>query len=119
MKCILDILIATPNRLVFLLQQDPPAVELNKYYLYWTCKSVPFILTFIFLLNSVEWLIIDESDKLFETGIRGFRDQLAIIYQACGPNAKRAMFSATYTVEVAKWSKKNLDGLVAVTVGNR
>lgn len=25
-----DILIATPNRLVFLLQQEPPAVELNK-----------------------------------------------------------------------------------------
>jgi len=56
---------------------------------------------------------------LFETGVRGFRDQLATIYKACGPNAKRAMFSATYTVEVAKWSKKNLDGLVAVTVGNR
>lgn len=42
-----------------------------------------------------------------------------MIYKACGPNTKRAMFSATYTVEVAKWSKKNLDGLVAVTVGNR
>lgn len=27
---ILDILIATPNRLVYLLQQEPPAVELNK-----------------------------------------------------------------------------------------
>lgn len=26
----IDILIATPNRLVFLLQQDQPAVELNK-----------------------------------------------------------------------------------------
>lgn len=92
-----DILIATPNRLVFLLQQEPPAVE----------------------LDNIEWLIIDESDKLFETGVRGFRDQLATIYKACGLNAKRAMFSATYTVEVAKWSKKNLDGLVAVTVGNR
>ncbi|XP_025418764.1 probable ATP-dependent RNA helicase DDX52 [Sipha flava] len=92
-----DILIATPNRLVFLLQQDPPAVD----------------------LNNVEWLIIDESDKLFETGVRGFRDQLATIYKACGPNALRAMFSATYTVEVAKWSKKNLDGLIAITVGNR
>lgn len=72
-----------------------------------------------FFLDSIEWLIIDESDKLFETGIRGFRDQLATIYKACGPDTKRAMFSATYTVEVAKWSKKNLDGLIAVTVGNR
>ncbi|XP_050432332.1 probable ATP-dependent RNA helicase DDX52 [Adelges cooleyi] len=92
-----DILIATPNRLVFLLQQDPPSVE----------------------LNNVEWLVIDESDKLFETGVRGFRDQLATIYKACGPSTKRAMFSATYTVEVAKWSKKNLDGLISVSVGNR
>jgi len=92
-----DILIATPNRLVFLLQQDTPAVE----------------------LTNIEWLVIDESDKLFETGVRGFREQLATIYKACGPNAKRAMFSATYTVEVAKWSKQNLDGLISVTVGNR
>lgn len=69
--------------------------------------------------NSIEWLVIDESDKLFETGVRGFREQLATIYKACGPNAKRAMFSATYTVEVAKWSKQNLDGLISVTVGNR
>ncbi|XP_050539568.1 probable ATP-dependent RNA helicase DDX52 [Daktulosphaira vitifoliae] len=92
-----DILIATPNRLVFLLQQEPPAVE----------------------LQNVEWLIIDESDKLFETGVRGFRDQLATIYKACGPETKRCMFSATYTVEVAKWSKKNLDGLISVSVGNR
>lgn len=30
MKYVLDILIATPNRLVYLLDQDPPAVELNK-----------------------------------------------------------------------------------------
>jgi len=76
-------------------------------------------LILIVFLNSIEWLVIDESDKLFETGVRGFRDQLATIYKACGPNTKRAMFSATYTVEVAKWSKKNLDGLIAVTVGNR
>ncbi len=25
---------------------------------------------------SVEWLIVDESDKLFEEGKRGFRDQV-------------------------------------------
>lgn len=69
---------------------------------------------------SVEWLIVDESDKLFETGIRGFRDQLAVIYQACdSSNIKRAMFSATYTTEVAKWSRKNLKDLVLVTIGHR
>lgn len=37
-----DILVTTPNRLVYLLQQDPPVLS----------------------LNNVEWLIVDESDKL-------------------------------------------------------
>ena len=36
-------------------------------------------------------LIIDESDKLFEAGLKGFREQLAVIYQACS-KAKKAMF---------------------------
>lgn len=64
--------------------------------------------------------MVDESDKLFETGIRGFRDQLAVIYQACdSKNVKRAMFSATHTVEVAKWCRKNLKNLTLVTIGHR
>lgn len=29
------------------------------------------------------------------------------------------MFSATYTTEVAKWSKKNLKHLAVVTIGHR
>ncbi|KAI4466494.1 rna helicase [Holotrichia oblita] len=41
-----DILVTTPNRLCFLLNQDPPAIS----------------------LKCVEWLIIDEADKLFEEG---------------------------------------------------
>ena len=36
-----------------MLQQDPPAVQ----------------------LDNVEWLIFDEADKLFEEGTEGFRDQ--------------------------------------------
>ena len=50
----LDILVTTPNRLVHMLQQDPPAVQ----------------------LDNVEWLILDEADKLFEEGKDGFRDQV-------------------------------------------
>ena len=30
-----------------------------------------------FLFSSLEWLIVDESDKLFEEGMRGFRDQVS------------------------------------------
>lgn len=29
-----------------------------------------------FLIFSVEWLVIDECDKLFEAGAQGFRDQV-------------------------------------------
>lgn len=93
-----DILITTPNRLVFLLKQEPAVLS----------------------LKSVQWLIVDESDKLFEAGPRGFRDQLAEIYQACESNTlKRGMFSATHGAHVAKWCKKNLKGLIAATVGHR
>ena len=41
-------------RLVFMLQQNPPEIS----------------------LKNVDFLIIDESDKLFEAGVRGFRDQV-------------------------------------------
>lgn len=69
---------------------------------------------------SIEWLIVDEADKLFETGVRSFREQLTQIVQAC-TNEKRkiAMFSATYTPAVAKWCVHNMRGLIRVTVGQR
>ncbi|XP_012272894.1 probable ATP-dependent RNA helicase DDX52 [Orussus abietinus] len=93
-----DILITTPNRLVFLLNQDPPAIS----------------------LSSVEWLIVDEADKLFEEGTRGFRDQLDEISRACtNSNLRRAMFSATNTPAVTKWCRHNLKGLITVTIGQR
>ena len=64
-----DILITTPNRLVYMLKNTDISID----------------------LEDVEWLIIDESDKLFEAGTKGFREQLAVIYQACS-KAKKAMF---------------------------
>ncbi|XP_066581427.1 probable ATP-dependent RNA helicase DDX52 [Prorops nasuta] len=93
-----DILITTPKRLVFLLKQDPPAIS----------------------LKNVEWLIVDEADKLFEEGKHGFRDQLEEILKACTHNnLRRAMFSATNTPKVTKWCRHNLKGLITVTVGHR
>ncbi|XP_037124780.1 probable ATP-dependent RNA helicase DDX52 [Syngnathus acus] len=93
-----DVLISTPNRLVFLLKQEPPGID----------------------LSSVEWLVVDESDKLFEDGKTGFREQLAAIFLACS-NAKvrRAFFSATCTQEVEQWCRLNLDNLVSVNIGHR
>ncbi|KAL1488193.1 hypothetical protein ABEB36_015150 [Hypothenemus hampei] len=93
-----DILITTPNRLCYLLKQDPPAIQ----------------------LSNIQWLIIDEADKLFEEGSRSFREQLQQILQACDNKEKKiAMFSATHTPVVAKWCVRNMPGLIRVTVGHR
>ncbi|XP_040908099.1 probable ATP-dependent RNA helicase DDX52 [Toxotes jaculatrix] len=93
-----DILVSTPNRLIFLLNQDPPAID----------------------LSSVEWLVVDESDKLFEDGKTGFREQLATVFMACsGPKVRRAFFSATCTQDVEQWCRLNLDNLVSVNIGHR
>ncbi|MEE6469434.1 hypothetical protein FKM82_008621 [Ascaphus truei] len=93
-----DILVTTPNRLIYLLKQDPPGID----------------------LSSVEWLVVDESDKLFEDGKMGFRDQLASIFVACTSHlVKRAMFSATFAHDVEQWCKLHLDSAVSVSVGAR
>jgi len=91
-----DILICTPNRLVHLLKEEPSGIS----------------------LHNVEWLILDEGDKLFEQGEGGFREQVALIYQACdNPSIKRALFSATLANNVEEWCKLHLDNVVRVTVG--
>uniref|UniRef100_A0A673M9V7 ATP-dependent RNA helicase n=1 Tax=Sinocyclocheilus rhinocerous TaxID=307959 RepID=A0A673M9V7_9TELE len=88
-----DILVTTPNRLIYLLNQDPPAIN----------------------LSSVEWLVVDESDKLFEDGKTGFREQLATIFLACSsPKIRRVLFSATFATDVEQWCKLNLDNLVCL-----
>ncbi|XP_020627483.1 probable ATP-dependent RNA helicase DDX52 isoform X2 [Orbicella faveolata] len=93
-----DILVTTPNRLVHLLSQDPPGIQ----------------------LHNVEWLILDEADKLFEEGKDGFREQVATIYQACDkPDVKRALFSATLSNGIDDWARIHLDNVVKVTVGIR
>ncbi|TRY63096.1 hypothetical protein TCAL_02027, partial [Tigriopus californicus] len=91
-----DLIVSTPNRLVHLIQDEA------------------------IVLDQLEWLIVDESDKLFESGVKGFRDQLATIYRACEQAAiKRAMFSATLAVDVEKWCQLNLDNVLTITIGAR
>ncbi|XP_033118852.1 probable ATP-dependent RNA helicase DDX52 [Anneissia japonica] len=97
-KLICDILVCTPNRLVFMLKEETQSLK----------------------LKNVEWLIIDESDKLFEEGKSGFREQLAVIYKACDScHVRRSLFSATFAYDVEQWCKMNLDNVVAVTVGQK
>ena len=64
--------------------------------------------------------MVDESDKLFEAGHQGFRDQLGAIYQACDSHQiRRAFFSATFAHEVEEWCRLNLDNVVMLTVGQK
>ncbi|XP_077983272.1 putative ATP-dependent RNA helicase DDX52 [Glandiceps talaboti] len=94
----IDILVTTPNKLVYMLKQDPPAIK----------------------LNNVHWLVVDESDKLFEEGKQGFREQLATIYQACDSSqVRRALFSATFAYDVEQWCRLNLDNVASVNIGQR
>lgn len=83
-------------------------------------KKMVIIALHSFMSSSVEWLVVDESDRLFEGGARGFRDQLAAVYRACtGPNIRRALFSATFSHDVQHWCKLNLNNVAMVTVGIR
>ncbi|CAH2048905.1 unnamed protein product, partial [Iphiclides podalirius] len=96
-----DIVISTPNRLCYLLNQDNVNISLDK----------------------VRWLVVDEADKMFEGSAdqeADFRQQLDQVMTACGgANRRVAMFSATHTPAVAKWCRRNLRGLIAITVGHR
>ncbi|XP_040575525.1 probable ATP-dependent RNA helicase DDX52 [Lepeophtheirus salmonis] len=91
-----NVLISTPNTLVYLIK-DGSSLD----------------------LKSLEWLIVDESDKLFEDkGKASFREQLAVVYKAC-MSSKKAFFSATLATDVENWCKTNLDNAVSVTIGIR
>ncbi|KAF9423811.1 hypothetical protein HW555_000869 [Spodoptera exigua] len=96
-----DIIVSTPNRLCYLLNQDNVNISLEK----------------------IRWLIIDEADKLFEGSedqSSDFRQQMEQILAACGSKQRRvAMFSATHTPRLAQWSRRHLRGLINITVGHR
>lgn len=91
-----DILVSTPNKLSALLQTDPPSLSLNK----------------------LEWLIIDECDRLFELG---FKDDLTVIYKHCleSDRCRRAMFSATLDTNLIKWAQVQMNDVVTVIVGGK
>ena len=79
-----------------------------------------FVNTVCVCVLSVEWLVVDESDKLFEDGRSGFREQLAAVFQACSsPRVRRALYSATCAPDVEQWCRLNLDNLVSVNIGHR
>lgn len=91
-----DILVSTPNRLSALLKTQPPSLSLSK----------------------LEWLIIDECDRLFELG---FKDDLKVIYKHCleSDKCRRAMFSATLETNLIKWAEVQMNDVAIVIVGGK
>jgi superfamily II DNA/RNA helicase len=64
-----------------MLQQDPPAIQ----------------------LDSVEWLILDETDKLFEEGKDGFRDQVSRkIIKPCKQECSQPQTSGSPIVQLTE-----------------
>lgn len=91
-----DILVTTPNRLSSLLKTNPPSIVLDK----------------------LEWLILDEYDRLFEMG---FKEDLEIIYKHAVQSDKlcRAMFSATMDNQLLKWALVQMNNVAIVEVGGK
>lgn len=93
-----DILITTPNKLIFLLKNKKISAS----------------------LKGIEWMVIDEADRLFEDGEKGFREQLATIYKACdNPKIKHALFSATLTNDVQEWFRNYSHNIIEVSIGRK
>ncbi|KNC83226.1 hypothetical protein SARC_04507 [Sphaeroforma arctica JP610] len=86
-----DLLVSTPMRLVGMIQNS-------------TIR-----------LNSVEWLVMDEADKLWEMG---FLEQVDEIIAACGSSKlKLALFSATLPAKVEEMARTILRNPVKLRIG--
>ncbi|XP_022120879.2 probable ATP-dependent RNA helicase DDX52 isoform X2 [Pieris rapae] len=95
-----DLVISTPNRLCYMLNREDVNISLQK----------------------VQWLIIDEADKMFEGSeeeVDTFRQQLGVVLASLDVRRRIALFSATHTPALAKWARKHLRGLIVLTVGHR
>ncbi|XP_058831784.1 DEAD box protein 52 homolog [Topomyia yanbarensis] len=91
-----DILVTTPNRICFLANRDPPLID----------------------LSNIQYVVVDEADKLFEESKNGFREQLDTIMNACtNPCKVVAFFSATSTREVSEWAGANMPNRVRFSIG--
>ncbi|KAH7641193.1 atp-dependent rna helicase ddx52-like protein [Dermatophagoides farinae] len=92
-----DILITTPKRLEYLLRKTTDSIN----------------------VDNLEWLIIDEYDRLLQTT---FMQQLSSIFNICferSSTLKLALFSATFNGHLHEWCKLNLNNIVTVIIGER
>lgn len=69
------------------------------------------------LLSRVEFLILDESDKLFELG---FVQQIDSVVKACSkPSIIRALFSATLPDFVEELARTIMHDAVRIIIGRK
>eukprot|EP00043_Microstomoeca_roanoka_P003299 m.43131 g.43131 ORF g.43131 m.43131 type:complete len:582 (-) comp12003_c0_seq1:31-1776(-) len=85
-----DILVSTPMRLVHYLKHE------------------------VITLSSVEWIVVDEADTLFENG---YEKQLDQIISACTNRKHVSLFSATMPERVVHLARSVLKNYIRVTVG--
>ncbi|XP_052873757.1 probable ATP-dependent RNA helicase DDX52 [Anopheles cruzii] len=91
-----DILVTTPNRICYLLSQKPPQIG----------------------LSNIQWVVVDEADKLFEDSKNSFREQLDTVLNACvNPTKVVALFSATQTREADQWVAANVPRRIRFCIG--
>lgn len=88
-----DVLIATPGRLIDHLHNTPS-----------------------FTLSALDILVIDEADRMLETG---FTDELEEIIKACPRSRQTMLFSATMTDSVDELVKLSLDKPIRVFVDKK
>lgn len=76
-----------------------------------------FVIALVFSLCRVEYLVLDESDKLFELG---FVEQIDSVVKACSnPSIIRSLFSATLPDTVDELARSIMHDAVRVIVGRK
>ena len=75
------------------------------------------MLTIFLPLHRVEFLVLDESDKLFELG---FVEQIDFVVKACSnPSVVRSLFSATLPDTVEDLARTLMHDAVRIIVGRK
>uniref|UniRef100_A0AC34GWQ7 RNA helicase n=1 Tax=Panagrolaimus sp. ES5 TaxID=591445 RepID=A0AC34GWQ7_9BILA len=96
-----QVIITTPNRLISAVETDKALIK---------------------KLKKLNWIIVDESDKLFDDheGSTNFREKLGKIFKWCdGSITRKAFFSATFSHEVEHWCKEHLVNVAMICIGSR
>lgn len=80
-------------------------------------KLTNFIESEAMTLEHVDWIVIDEVDKLFEESNQGFKEDLESILKACTNEDKKfALFSATTTKEMTPFVHEHLKDFATVNI---